>query len=131
MKLKIITVVLLSMALGSCFASRQMGKTRLEQVVFGVGGGVTGIVTSYTLKSDGSLYKGDEFLKKIAKKDVKNMFKKLSDIADYKYSKPANMYQFLELRTANSNNKIVWGLGDKGVDNHIFVIYDELKKFIE
>lgn len=131
MKLKTIVIMLLSMAIVSCVTNRLVGKNRVEQIVFGSGGGVTGKIVSYTLKSDGSLYRSNEFLRKISKKEVKPIFKKLSKVIDYKYSNPANMYQFIELTTDDSSNRIVWGFGDKNIDNQILESYKELKKFID
>lgn len=42
------------------------------------------------------------------------------------------MYLFLVIKSkSNKENKIVWGMENKEVDNKVTVLYDDLKKLIK
>ncbi len=132
MNLRNIIIGLSVIMLCSCVAGRSLAKSDIDELLFGFGGGFTGNVTTYSLKKDGSIYKGDVFLKKISKKELSDIFAKSKILADYQYNNPSNMYLFLVIKSkSNKENKIVWGMENKDVDNKVTVLYDDLKKLIK
>lgn len=64
MNLRNIIIGLSVIMLCSCVAGRSLAKSDIDELLFGFGGGFTGNVTTYSLKKDGSIYKGDVFFEK-------------------------------------------------------------------
>lgn len=90
-----------------------------DKIVFGGGGGFTGITVSYVLYSNGELYQQasssgqkDVFLKKIGLKQRKKLFAKANAI--YKnysaFERPGNMTDYLEVaKSKKKAKKYSWG----------------------
>ncbi|KGN78689.1 hypothetical protein HW49_07780 [Porphyromonadaceae bacterium COT-184 OH4590] len=132
MNLKSIIIFLTIIISCSCVTGRSFTKSDTEEILFGAGGGFTGSVTTYILKRDGSLYRGNNFLKKISKKEVNNIFSESKSIAEYKYNNPSNMYFFLIIKSkSNKDSKIVWGMENKEVDSKVIFLYEDLKKLLK
>lgn len=110
-------------------------KFPVRQIVFGDGGGFTGIETSYTLLENGQLFKqvGVEGayteLKAIKGKQAKELFDKVNSLQLFKLDidKPGNMYYFLRQVTDHLDSRVTWGAGDYMPPQGLVSVYRELK----
>lgn len=87
-----------------------------RQILFGSGGGFTGVETTYILMENGQLFQAnlDETfveLHVLDKSTTKDFFDRLTDcnMAEMDFNKPGNMYFFLEEKGKKVNKRLVWG----------------------
>lgn len=121
-KIKLLLLVILS----SCITHKTIKKTGIEEISFGSGGGFTGEVKTYKLSSNGKLFEKGVEIKKIESKSTLKFFNQAKQLKDIDYNKPGNMYSFLEIKTKNKTNRIVWSDGSTDVDKRITELYAEL-----
>lgn len=110
-------------------------KLPVRQIVFGDGGGFTGIETSYTLLENGQLFKqvgvegSMQGLKSIKSKDAKALFDKVNSLQLFKLDieKPGNMYYFLRQVTDHLDSRVTWGAGDYMPPQGLVTVFKELR----
>lgn len=92
------------------------------QLVYGKGGGFAGTVQTYYLLKDGSLFQQSNMKGEITplldmqKSEAKDLFKEAEglELATRSLNTPGNMYAFIEWRTPDASNRIVWdAMADK------------------
>ncbi|MBW6483066.1 MAG: hypothetical protein K0B10_08380 [Vicingaceae bacterium] len=101
-------------------------KTGIEEISFGKGGGFTGEVKTYKLTADCKLYEKESELKKIEPKKTLELFNQAKEIKDYNFNEPDNMYSFIEIKTKEKTNRLVWAFGSTKVDKKVIELYNEL-----
>jgi hypothetical protein len=106
--------------------SKDISKTEIQEIQFGNGGGFTGEIITYTLNGNGLLNKADSEIKKLKNKKTFEYFKEAQNLKDYKFNEPENVYSFLEIKTKNKTNRIVWYLGSNNIDNKVIELYNNL-----
>lgn len=106
--------------------SKDIAKTEIQEIKFGNGGGFTGEVTTYTLDGNGLLKKSDSEIKNLKNNEVFDYFKEAQKLKDYKYNEPENVYSFLEIKTKDKTNRIVWHLGSNNIYNKVIELYNNL-----
>ncbi|WP_084061747.1 hypothetical protein [Cellulophaga tyrosinoxydans] len=105
------------------------------QLIFGKGGGITGVIDTYTLLENGQLFYENSLseekkeLKRISKKNVKILFDQLDNInlKDVDFNHPGNMYYFMKEVKGGYSHKVVWGKSDVQIDASIINLYEKLK----
>ena len=121
-------LIAFSLLLITCSSNKNTTATEALKLAFGNGGGFTGIETKYELKQDGTIYKiqmqdsSVAVIKKVEQKVIEQLFKDAEALKDYKYFKPDNMYQFIEI----NNNRIVWGFNIESVNPKAINLYQQL-----
>ena len=132
MKFRLSTLLLLGFMLISCTVTKKIVSTGIQEVSFGGGGGVTGVVREYRLLSSGELLLGDQLLASLPKEEVLYIFSEAKKLSDYEYKKPHNMSLFLSIKQLSGvENRIVWHAMDKDIDPEVSKLYDKLKSFIK
>lgn len=105
------------------------------EINFGSSGGFTGQVTKYHLTSDGKLTEIDkdksETIKEIHRKQTKRIFELAEELRTYQLNSPGNMSSFIEIKSKQNTNSIVWSLGATDVDSKITQLYSELMSLIK
>lgn len=135
---KILPVLaLFSLAIFSACKSTKYTPDKLpvRQIVWGDGGGFTGIETSCTLLENGQIFKqvGVEGsyseLKPIKSKDAKVLFDKVNSLQLFKLDidKPGNLYYYLRQVTDHLDSRVTWGAGDYLPPQGLVSVYKELK----
>jgi len=107
-----------------------------EQIIFGNGGGVTGVTVTYILLSNGQLFKTNAWQKdtaeltKIKPKLAKEYFKQIEELDWEKtdINKPGNIYHFLSYKTANNTHRATWGATNYEPPKPLKDIYKSLKQ---
>lgn len=101
----------------------------MTEMVFGWGGGFTGMVDEYRLAKDGTLMQGDEMKKKVDPKTMKvilGLFKKIN-FAKTKLNDPGNLYYFIAAKAGNNEQKLIWN-DQTPLPPEVKAAYDELIK---
>lgn len=116
----------LCILLNSCVTGKIATKTGVEEIHFGNGGGFTGEIKEYTLTSESKLLQNGKELKKIDSEITFEVFNSAKELKDYQYSNPDNMYSFIELKTKEKTNRIVWSYGSTDIDKKVTELYNKL-----
>ena len=105
-----------------------------KQIIWGHGGGFSGVETSYILLPNGQLFKRTGVdatyteLMPLKKKAATPYFEKIASLQLYKQDidKPGNLYYFLQEVTETTDSRVVWGAGDYIPPAAFVKIYKEL-----
>ena len=107
-----------------------------DQLVFGSGGGFTGMVKELTVLPNGQLFKGfgpqpDE-QEKIKRRKAKKLFKKAAklDLINTKFNKPGNMYYFIRYKQGDQVNEITWGREKDKMNDAMDSLFQEFLELI-
>ena len=123
--MKIYSLLLLVM-LNSCMTSKIVGKTGIEEISFGNGGGFTGEVKTYKLTADCKLLEKEAKLNKVESKKTLELFNQAKELKDLNFNQPENLYSFIEIKTKEKTNRIVWAFGSTTVDKKVIELYNNL-----
>lgn len=103
---------------------------QVKEIQFGNGGGFTGSSTTYTLKSNGQLFKNNLYINKINKHITKLFFDRSDSCLTISNTiNPGNTYNFLSLRTTSDNIYYAWQSGTT-IDRDIMSLYTDLINLI-
>jgi hypothetical protein len=124
-------LIAFSLLLITCSSNKNTTSTDTLTLAFGNGGGFTGIETKYIVESTGKVLKifgrDTTVLKNIDIKELKTIYSDANLLKDYKYFKPDNMYQFIEI----NNNRIVWGFNTESVNPKAINLYQQLTTLLK
>ena len=118
-------IIMLFLGFFSCTRTIATDKLPATQIVFGHGGGFTGMVHEYALLENGYIVKIEKdtatqrIVKKIGKKKAATYFAAVDSMRlhTWLYNVPGNIYHYIVLkREGKKDNKIVWDGG--GNDPH-------------
>ncbi len=112
--------------LNSCMTSKIAVKTGIEEISFGNGGGFTGEVKTYKLTADCKLFEKETEFKKVESKKTLELFNQAKELKDLNFNEPENMYSFIEIKTKEKTNRIVWAYGSTTVDKKVIELYNAL-----
>ncbi|MGK4567984.1 hypothetical protein [Flavobacterium sp. 3HN19-14] len=116
-----------SLLLISCSANKAPAATDILSVSFGSSGGFTGITESYTLTSEKKLFRKQQFINEISAEKANHLLSEAASVKDYVYSKPGNLSYFIEIKTKEKTNRIVWAATTSmAPDQKIITLYDHL-----
>lgn len=110
-----------------------------KQLIWGSGGGFTGVVNQYILLENGQLFFVDGLKNttspctKQSKKSAEAFFATCDSmgIADMKMHQPGNLYYFITHKSAKSENTLTWGAMDAEVDEQLKALYNDLQEVAE
>jgi hypothetical protein len=113
-------------------------KLPTQQIIFGEGGGFSGVETAYTLLENGQIFKqvGEERayqeLRPIKAKTAKSIFEKVNSLQLYKMDieRPGNLYYFLQEVNEAIDSRVVWGSGSYVPPPSVIVVYKELLEVV-
>ncbi len=110
-------IILLFLGLFSCTSKIATDKMPATQIVFGHGGGFTGMVHEYALLENGYIVRiqkdsvTQRIVKKIGKKKAASFYAEVDSMRlhTWLYDVPGNIYHYVILkREGKKDNKIVW-----------------------
>lgn len=109
------------------------------QLIFGSGGGYSGLVNQYIILENGQLFekKGDDKtfseINKIKKKKAHTLYTQLENIAftEMEVNQPGNIYRFIHLVSSGVDHQLTWGKGDYQVDAQVESLYQELLALVK
>jgi hypothetical protein len=101
-------------------------------IVFGNGGGFSGLATVYKVYQDGKVLKGTgrvdiqyADMGKIKKSAAKKLFRRMNAIKSTSFNCPGNMYYYISLYKNGNEIKYLWGATDFKVPEEIRTFYRE------
>ncbi len=103
--------------------------SNLTDIVFGWGGGFTGMIEEYHLAKDGTLKVGSEIKKKVDSKSMKIIvaaFKKVN-FSKIKINDPGNLYYFMAAKAGTNEQRLIWN-DQTQLPPEVKAAYDELVK---
>lgn len=127
---------------GSCRSTKYQSPTDFpdRQIIFGSGGGIAGLVKTYTLLENGQLFKSSTMdstytaLKASDKKRVSQVFNNYTfmGIDKINMNAPGNMYYFIEYKDKEAKvHKITWGLGESPQEEaNLNLFYSQLLSLV-
>ena len=135
-----ITCFLMILLQSSCAMKKyKVDKLPEIQLIFGNGGGFTGIETGYTLLDNGQIFKKASLtevyteLDKSKKKTAKSLFEQASLLIkpDSSINNPGNVYHFIHLKNEDIDHKITWGHHEYQLDSDIQELYYNLVELVK
>ena len=129
----ILCIFLIILNISNCSEPKDFNEVR-----FGEGGGFTGAITEYQIKTNGeiflnkSLEKIQNKITTIDKSEMKRIQTKLANLSNeaLKFNHPFKLYYFIETEKENEKIRIVWGDPAFPEPSGIKQLYDYLQKII-
>ena len=115
----------------SCTADKLVSQTGIDEINFGSGGGFTGQVNNFKLKSDGELFDKIKKIKEVNSKTTLEAFEKAQELKDYSFNSPDNVYSFIEIKSKGKINRIVWSLSSPDIDKKVTDLHNSLMLLIK
>jgi hypothetical protein len=115
---KILSIVLCILAI-SCMSGKILEQSDVEKITFGTGGGFTNEIKSYTLTSENILMENAKEIMKIDLKKTQELFIRAQELMEHSFMEPGNMYSFIEIKSKEKTNRIVWAHGSTKVDKKV------------
>jgi hypothetical protein len=112
--------------LTSCMPSKIAVKTGIEEINFGNGGGFTGEVISNKLTADCKLFEKEKEFKKVETQKTLELFNQAKELKEIYFNESDNMYSFIEIKTKEKTNRIVWAYSSTTVDKKVIELYNAL-----
>jgi hypothetical protein len=97
-----------------------------EEILFGSGGGFAGQINTYKLTADGKVFFNNDQIQVMDSTPVSSLFEQAQQWLSYHFDQPDNMYNFLEIRTKERSNRIVWGMTSTEIDPQLKAFYEKL-----
>jgi pyruvate/oxaloacetate carboxyltransferase len=110
----------------ACTADKLISQTGIDEINFGGGGGFTGQVNNFKLKSDGDLFDKIKKIKEVSSKTTLEAFEKAQELKDYSFNSSDNVYSFIEIKSKGKINRIVWPLSSSDVDKKVIDLHNSL-----
>ena len=109
------------------------------QIIFGDGGGFSGVVTEYILLENGQFFKKSslkekyEELEPLKKNEAKEIYERLAGLRLHKFdiNHPGNLYYFLRFTNEELDHTITWGAGDYNLREDIMSFYKDLRALLK
>ena len=106
-------------------------------ILFGSGGGFTGMYDDYVLKPNGKLYKLDEenpdqLLKTIEEEELELIFSKTKKLSleTLEVNEPGNITNYLGIKGQGKEHKIVWGNPGVPIPDNVMEVYTKLNELL-
>ena len=133
-------LVLIVFSLSSCATAQDISPIdyKKKQIIFGNGGGFTGMVNTYVLLQNGRLYqqKSDTTYSELSivnKKECKTVFKKYKKAQSdtVHVNNPGNIYYFMEFVGKDTTHRVVWGGGGETPPDTVKAFHKELMEMVK
>ena len=134
----IASIALIFLTLSNCSLNKSPIKNLVNEITFGSGGGFTGAVIKYQIKSSGEITKINSIdnktilFKTINKRKFREINKKVNKLTEtqLKYNQPENLYYFIEIDNG-VKTIITWGENNKEAPLEIKQLYAYLNLLIK
>lgn len=133
-------ILTLFFILSSCNATKFTAENLPEtQLIFGNGGGFSGLVNQFLLLENGQLFekkggsKSFVALSKVRKKHATTIFNQLDSMAflTMEIDQPGNIYHFIQLKAPGVDHKLTWGKSDHQADSQVESLYKNLRDLVK
>ncbi len=123
----------------SCSSSGKLANNATsEKLIFGSGGGFTGIYMSFEIYKDGRVFNilpdnSQSKVNKLRKKQTREMFSQAGNLKvnHPAFSHPGNMTYFIKYKFAGDSTEYKWGDSNFSVPNEIKDFYTKLNTIVK
>lgn len=116
---------LFAIAISACSTCKVAKLSSIQEIQFGSGGGFTGSVTTYTIKANGSLAKGNQPIRKISCDSLSSIFEQAELLPHENFVHPDNVYSFVRIITPSETYYYTWSMSKKP-DKKVIDLYKKL-----
>lgn len=139
MTTKIFLFICITALIASCSSTGKLAADSMEKrLVFGNGGGFTGIYTAYELRGDGQVYallpdNSQRLVKRIKKKQTHAIFIEAEKLRTTQpdFNHPGNLTWFIKLFSGNEQTEFKWGDSNVSVPAEITELYNRLYTIVK
>ncbi len=124
--MKKITLLIIPIMIIACSTCKVANVSRIQEIQFGEGGGVTGQVSTYSLKSNGKIYIGETLIREIPSDTISVILDLVEHLPKENAIKPNNTYNFIRLILKDKTYYYVWSI-ENMPDPKIIELYKKLK----
>lgn len=104
----ILLFIAFAFIVSACSTCKVVQQSPIQEIQFGSGGGFSGIVTTYTLRKDGSIWEQKKKIAKLSCDSLDAIFELAEQIPQHNYIRPDNMYSFIRIITKNQTFYYTW-----------------------
>lgn len=123
--MKKILFVIILFVLCSCSTCKVAKLSPIQEIQYGSGGGFTGNVTTYTLKSDGTLWQQEKQISKLSCDALSSIFELAEQLPKEDFVQPGNVYSFVKIISKDATYYYAWTAG-KLPDAKVTELYTKL-----
>lgn len=135
---RILLFLIIIVSLASCSSSGKVkNDSNGKRLIFGNGGGFTGIYTNYELDENGEVFTllADSTLmpiKKLRKKQTREIFEQAAKlkITTPEFNHPGNMSSFIKYEAKEALTEYKWGDTNVSVPNEILDLFNKLNTIV-
>jgi len=132
------SIAMIVLTFSNCSMNKPLNDKLVNEITFGSGGGFTGAVIKYQIKSSGEVLKFSSIenktilIKQINKREYNEINKKVNKLTEtqLKYNQPENIYYFIEIDNG-VKTIITWGENNKEAPLEIKQLYAYLSTLIK
>ena len=114
--------------LTACSTCKVEKSTSIHEIQFGNGGGFTGIVTSYSLKSNGILLKEGKKISKLSCDSLEAIFEIAEQLPKENFVHPNNTYSFIKVFSDGKTYYYSWSCGNMVPHEKIIDLHNKLMR---
>lgn len=119
----------LILTLSACSTCNVSKHANVQEIQFGIGGGFTGAVTTYTLRTNGKLLRQSDVISKIPCDSV-NLFYELADqLPKEDFVHPGNTYSFVRVILRSDTYYYSWSIEERP-DEKVLDLFTKLNKLL-
>jgi len=139
MTIKILLSLFIAALFASCSSSGKVTtEAKSQRLIFGNGGGFTGIYTSYELHEDGRLFSQltdstQTQVNKLRKKQIRDIFEQADRLTMVypAFNHPGNITWFIKYQSAVGSTEYKWGDTNVSVPGEIKDLYSQLNEIVK
>lgn len=119
-------LLLLSLSLIACSTCKVANVSRIKEIQFGEGGGITGQIRTYSLKNDGKICIGEKQIKVISSDSISAILDLAEHLPKENSVMPSNTFNFIRLILEDKTYYYVWSI-ENMPDTKVLELYKRLK----
>ena len=120
-----ILFILSALVLYACSTCKVAKLSPILEIQYGSGGGFTGNVTTYALKSDGTLWQQEKQISKLSCDALSSIFNLAEQLPKENFVQPGNVYTFVKIISKDATYYYAWSAG-KLPDTKVTELYTKL-----
>ena len=120
-------IIFLAFSLSACSVCKVARHTPIQEIQFGQGGGFSGMVSTYKLRVDGTLWNQDKKITKLSCDSLDAIIELAEQLPKQNFVHPGNTYSFVRVLFPNETYYYAWSWGDLP-DKKVTELYLKLNK---
>ena len=123
--MKKVIYVIIALLLSACSTCKVAKSSPIQEIQYGSGGGFSGTVSAYTLKSDGTLWQQKKQISKLSCAALCSIFELAEQLPKEDFVQPGNVYSFVKIISKDATYYYAWAAGQLP-DAKVIELYSKL-----